>query len=190
MSQLLWTIHINSDKYRIFKSKKPVENLIELINVFKIGETFGELWQPIDMELFNGDEMEVEKEVSKPVGDFIHGVVAEAVCAKAKRVLEPIIMKDVEFLPLKTDSGMYYELNVKHVNCLDVSNSIVQRFPSSGRIMKVAKYRFFEDELKGINIFRIPELRTSLTFVSDIFKSTVENNNLTGLIFNRVPVSE
>jgi hypothetical protein len=190
MSKLIWTIHIASDQYRIFKAKKNIENLVDLMKISKSGSTFGELWKPIEMEFYGGEKTEVEIERTKPVGDFVQGIVTEAVSAKARHIIEPITMKDVEFLPLNTEMGFYYELNVKQVDCLDISNSIVKRFESSGRVMSVIKYRWLEDKLNGINIFRIPELRTSLTFVSDVFKSTVESNNLTGLFFKQVPMSE
>lgn len=184
----IWIIRVDSEQYRRFKSKEPTENLVELVNKFQSGTKMGNQWRPIEMNFYDGEKRDAKKERKKPIGDFIRGVVVEAVNIKARLIIDPLINTQVEFLPLITDVGNYYEINIGHVDCLDASKSVVQRFESSGRIMKIIKYGFVWEKLEGIHVFHISELRTSLTFVSDDFKKIVEGNKLTGLLFFPVPL--
>ena len=56
--------------------------------------------------------------------------------------------------------------------------------------MYIEKYAFFEDKIKGHNIFRIIEQKASRIFVTDKFVQTVKQNKLKGFRFSLVWDSE
>jgi hypothetical protein len=137
----------------------------------------------LNPELYRDEEGEEEK---KPIGDFVQ-LFGPSINLKAKEILEPYIGNTVEFLPLKTDLGTYFTLNVSLVDCLDVSRSELKRFHDGG-IMRVERYAFYENRLKDIHLFHIPEIKGSRWFVSNEFKILVEANSLQGLLF--YPIAE
>lgn len=183
-SKELWIVHIDSDNYAKFKEIDRHEDWIALLDDFKSGTLLGEKWKPTNLEIYRG----VTSDDDLPVPDFVMGIVTKAISAKALLILDPLISSCVEFLPLSTPYGSYYELNVKRRDCLDTARSILKRFKHSGLIMRVEKYAFHWKQLEEVNIFLLPELGLSTLFVSDAFKQQVEENNLTGLIFQRVPL--
>jgi hypothetical protein len=187
----LWMIRSDADRYRSFAKKKPItgQKFISLVDIFRSGEPIGERWEPIELGLFPGEEGKEAQEQVRPIPDFTRGVVVYAISAKARSILEPLIADQVEFLLLKTDVGLFYDMNIKRVDCLDVSRSVVIRFKSSGRVMDIEKYAFLWERIEGIHIFCIPELGATPIFVSDAFKKTVEENHLTGFVFMPVPLA-
>ena len=89
-----------------------------------------------------------------------------------------------ELLPLSCGEGEYYAFNVTtSIDALDESNSEVERFESSGRIMLVLKYAFFGVRLSGATIFKIPQFPRTHVYVTDKFRKIVINNHLTGFDF-------
>ena len=99
--------------------------------------------------------------------------------------------EDVEILPLMLDNEEVYGINVLSVlKALDYDNSEYRTF-TDGEIMVILKYSFIEKCISNKNIFKITdESRTSSPFVSELFKKTVEDNNLTGFEFELVWDSE
>jgi len=117
----------------------------------------------------------------------MNGIGKLSISEKALSILEPIIRNQLELLPLETSIGPYFELNVKQLSCLDISKCDVARFKSSGRIMKINKYAFIDETIRGSNIFCSYELRGNTIFVSKLFTDTVESNKLTGVVFDKIP---
>ncbi len=104
----------------------------------------------------------------------------------AVNVLEEMLRKNGEILPLSCSEGEYYAFNVTtSIDALDESGSEVERFESSGRIMQINKYVFLGDRLRGAIIFRIPQSRMNI-FATDIFREKVMDNGLLGFKFVNV----
>ena len=185
-NSVFWTIHTDPDRYRSFEREDRSLNWLEFLDMYKSGIQFGQNWPRIILKLFEGED----GETTKPIPDFARGIVSKSLSERARSILEPWVAKQVEFLPLITPVGLYYEMNINRVDCLDVRRSSVKRFESSGRVMEVFNYAFHWDKLQGVNIFWLPELSVSKTFVSDTFKRIVEENELTGLIFDPLPMAE
>lgn len=181
----LWIIRPDSDSYATLKQKGRSENWMQKLNMLKAGGPLLESWEPVLLELYQDENRE---QIQLPVPDFTMGVVTIAMSATALELLQPLVYRSVEFLPLLTPFGPYYEMNVNRVDCLDVSNSIVKRYDHSGLVMSVQKYSFHWDKLNGVHIFLLPELGLSTFFVSNRFKLEVKENNLTGLDFFPVPL--
>lgn len=190
MKNDLWIIRADSDRCRSFVETIPIteQDFVRLVEAFRSGQTMGEQWKQVELQLFPGQPGEEVEERAKPIPDFTLGVVVDAISANARRILEQLIGDDVEFLPLSTEVGPYYDLNIKRVDCLDEKHSIVSRYESSGRIMDVQRYAFRWEQIQAHHIFCLPELGNMRIFVSGAFKAAVEQNRLIGFVFDAVPL--
>ena len=54
------------------------------------------------------------------------------------------------------------------------------------RIMRIDKFGFFEERLKDIEIFQIPETKNSFPFITEGFKNIIEENGLVGFKFELI----
>ena len=180
----LWDVIEDANRFRSFLRVDQSQGS-HLLEAFKSNSSLADSWQPVDLVLSLG-----KGEKDKPIADFMSGFVSVAISGKALGVLTPSLLDQAECLPLNTDAGTYFALNVTAVNCLDQGHSTLKLFSNSQRIMRVEKYAFYWEKLNGIHIFRLPELGISRLFVSDTFKQAVEENSLTGLLFYPVPLSD
>jgi hypothetical protein len=106
---------------------------------------------------------------------------------KAVMVLYDLIKDSTEILPLRCRKGKYYAINVIEViNAINYEKSIVERFPSSGRIMMFDKYSFKHERVIGKHIFKISDEPKRRPFVSDEFRNRVISSGLTGFKFELV----
>ena len=71
------------------------------------------------------------------------------------------------------------------VDALVEDESDVLRF-RGGRIFGVANYEFRADALRGLGIFKVPNLRVSPTFVGGGFIELWLRSNLKGLKFEKI----
>jgi len=190
MKRLFWDVLIDSNTYRTFETGLDTETYFAVKEMLKSGASFHEQWNPMKVQLWEGDKGYKRKEKKKPVADFMSTTLMPLVSLRGRKKIETLIANRVEFLPFETPVGPYYGLHVRYVDCLDIERAEVLRYKSSGRVMEVTKYAFRWERLEGIHIFRLPELGTSRLFVSDEFKRKVEENGLTGLLFYPVPLVE
>ena len=103
---------------------------------------------------------------------------------KAIEKLYDLIKDDVEILPLECDYGEFSIINVTTIlDAIDHENSEYESIKGTRKIMYFKKYVFFEDVVKGYDIFKITDRRTSHVFVSDRFVQTVERSKLKGFRF-------
>lgn len=68
------------------------------------------------------------------------------------------------------------------VDALSLEESEIKYF-SDGRIMRIKKYVFRPDRIEGVDLFRIPQMRSSPIFVSQRFVDKVHELQLTGVRF-------
>ena len=193
MKASIWIIELDAENYRSFIAKdihneQFTKRWLEWVDKFHEPRSFSAEWKPIEKILFAGEPGEEEKESRKPIPDFTGGYVVDACSERARLVIEPLVYGQVEFLPLITPLGPYYEMNIQRIECLDLEGSTIKYFKEGG-ILRVVKYSLFWERLKGQHIFWIRELGTTPTFVSDEFKRVVEKNGLTGLEFYPVPLA-
>lgn len=107
-------------------------------------------------------------------------------------ILKPLIKNSIEELDLQYPEADYYGINVISVlNVIDYTKSEYKMYSDGKRIMAFQKYAFRScDELIQNNIFKIVDEPRRRVFVSDKFKQTVEDNNLTEFKFKLVWDSE
>ncbi len=190
MKKTLWIIRTDPDSYRSFgPTPEFFERFIEWVDEFREPKSLAAKWPQVELELFEGETGHEEEEQKLPIPDFAKGYIVTACSERARGIIEPLMKGQVEFLPLITPVGRYFEMNIQRLSCLDVEHSEVKRF-RSGRIMEVIKYAFIWERLEGQHIFWIREVGTTPTFVSGEFKRVVEENGLTGLLFYPVPLVE
>ena len=103
---------------------------------------------------------------------------------KAIEKLYDLIKDDVEILPLECDYGDFSLINVTTVlDAIDHEKSEYKYIDGTKQIMYFKKYVFLEEVIKGYDIFKITDRRTSHVFVSDRFVQTVERSKLKGFRF-------
>jgi len=121
-------------------------------------------------------------------GDFpgLPGGIPPVFSERALKILSPIILDDIEALPLNNSTAQLYAINVLTVSdCLDQSRSQMQLF-NDNRVMVIERYAFKENCLQDKHIFKIPEQLGNLVYVSGAFKTLIEENGLTGLEFKKI----
>lgn len=171
----IWQITFEAD---LFDMLRPEEN-----------------WSPDEVQQFNGKKVSsqwtpiklvrLQPEKGRPLSDapsyYSHLPVLSE---RAKTVLENCFTGVAEVLPAINDEGEFWIINVTNVlDCVDYANAGVTRF-RSGRVMLFEKYAFLKDKVKQQHVFKIVEEPLRYLFVSDDFKKTVEENQLTGFCFN------
>jgi hypothetical protein len=165
------------DRYQnlIFASKEDWDILGEFD-----GRHLLSSWTTPVVEVLRGDKFNR----NLPPSDFpslLPGVPVFSL--RAVNVLKEMLTGNGELLPLSCNEGEYHAFNVTtSIDALDESNSKVERFESSGRIMQINKYMFFADRLRDATIFRIPQNRAKI-FVTDVFRNVVIDNGLIGFEF-------
>jgi len=106
---------------------------------------------------------------------------------RAVEALHSFITKSGELLPVEDEGGdglyMFNALTV--VDALDIVQSKFKHF-SGGRIMRIERYEFQPDVIQGIDVFRIPQMRSSPIFVNQRFVDAVQKSGLTGAGFEKV----
>lgn len=170
----IWRLHFELDQ---FDNLRPDKNWSpDEIQQFD-GRKILERWTPLKLV-----RLEPEKglSLSDAPGFYSHLPVING---RAKNVLGKLFAGVAEVLPATNDEGEFWIINVTNVlDCVDYSNAIVTRF-RSGRVMMFDKYAFLADKVKQQHVFKIIEEPLSCPFVSDDFKETVEQNQLTGFRF-------
>lgn len=91
-----------------------------------------------------------------------------------------------ELLPLTCSEAELFVFNpTRVVDALDHGASTVDRF-STGRLMRVTRYAFRANVIADVDIFKIPDLRVSPTFVSRRFVESWISAGLVGLAFTKI----
>jgi hypothetical protein len=108
---------------------------------------------------------------------------------RALGVLLPLIQNSVQVISLHPIELQLYLIHVTNfVDCLDRSRSNIKWLTGfeGSIIFQVQHYVFHEEQLHHETIFKIPELFTH-TYVTDTFKSAVEEHGLRGLAWDPLP---
>ena len=166
-----------------FEFCHPVdENDFETLKVQIDGTTRGQTWSPIQMRLIREDEGKSLLESDSPwLGT--HALIFRK---SAIEKLKSLLMEYGELLPVACPGAELAIFNPTHVvDALDEEASSVLRF-SGGRIMRITRYAFRPEVVAGVEIFKIPSLRVSPTFVGERFVKLWHSSGLTGLEFKSI----
>lgn len=168
---------VNSNEFHTFKTVQHTH--VDWLLQFK-GKPLAASWQPLATAL----------SFAESLGDFSHFAAhVPVVNQHALTMLAPLIGDAVEALPLAPNSDLgdnYFLLNVINViDCLDLQRAQLEK--ARGIITNIRHYAFLESSLLGSHIFRIKGYEIGGVFVSEKFKTLVEENHLTGLMWHPLP---
>jgi hypothetical protein len=105
--------------------------------------------------------------------------------------LGKILSEYGELLPLACDEVDLVAFNACAVSdVLDLEKSDIVRFPSSEKILDVSSYAFKSDLVRGLRIFKVPQLARWTLFVNDELVDLVQSSGLSGLGFRQLWDSE
>jgi hypothetical protein len=154
----------------------------ETLNVLINGAKRSKTWSPIALRIVHEDQGETLLKSDSP---FL-GSHALVFRDSATKVLKSMLADNGELLSATcpdADLSIFNPLNV--VDSLDEEASSVRRF-SSGKIMDIMQYSFNVKDIEEVDIFKIPNLRVSPTFVSERFVEHWHSAGLAGLDFEMV----
>ena len=174
----IWEIVPDSNKYDRLDPVVDAGDHIAFINMF-VGRPISNSWLPIEVKIDSADFP----------SDFpsLPGGMPPVFTEKALYVLNPLIQNCIEALPLRNQSMALFAINVLDViDCLDHEHSQLVRSPSSGKVLMIKRYSFYDRCTDNHEIFKIPEMLMNHIYVGDKFKSVVEDNKLGGLRFVQV----
>ena len=161
----------------------PVDQAdFERINVSIDGAARQASWKPIQMRIVKEDEGKTLAPSDSPwLGS--HALIFRS---SVVYVLGALLRRYGELLPVScpdTDLWIYNPTNV--IDALDEDLSSVFRF-DDGRIFMIGRYAFCPSVVADSEIFKIPSLRVSPTFVNHCFVDRWKESGLTGLEFKQV----
>ncbi|QWH41796.1 hypothetical protein EXW53_08905 [Bacillus mycoides] len=126
---------------------------------------------------------------------FWGGIGAPMISEKAKRVLEPLIGENVEFLPLlrNATSEVYYLVHVLNVlDAIDGDKAIFKKL-ITGLVVGCEKFAFDSNTVRNEMIFKVyinGKIHPTAVFISDELKILIEQSDLKGFEFIEVWDSE
>jgi len=173
-----------SERYLLIPEMPPP--MIQIVEEYiAYGQSVSDTWKPFQVKF---------EEKKKRISDFPYmdnhiPVISE----RALDCLRDHILPYVEILPLDVvgSENKYFGLNVRKIYPIDIRRSkcsgwyVEQKGKEYFCLTSIDIHAFPDDILPDAPIFRISEVSSlSSIYVSDEFKRVVEENKLTGLLFD------
>lgn len=174
----IWTLDTDSDFTQFYFPIKEDKTLFhDLVkNYFEECKAVSEKWKQLLM--MRGEPMKHPDFFSIDETDVI------AISQNAVESLKEFLGYKIELLPIKTDSGMYYALNVLNfVDCLNNSESEFQS-TKGGVIVSYSLLEFDEEKLGKNKIFKIPEIPYQI-FITHSIQEQYDREDFRGLMFDK-----
>lgn len=121
------------------------------------------------------------------------------ISSKLKKILE-LVNTDIQFLATKIREknsedvvAKYYVANIIKVVdalCLDKSQYFETEIEGIGIIYTVSKYGIYAEKTEGADVFKLANRQQIPIFVSERFKSLIEEENITGISLIEINVEE
>jgi len=139
-------------------------------------------WIPLPMDLIHENQGKILRYSSSPwLGQ--NALIFRPECFN---VIGECLKKRCELLPISCPEAELYFCNPMNLlDALDEQESKIKRFQSGG-IKFIEGYAFNEKAVRELHIFKIPNMRTSPTFVSEELVDHWCESELTGLNFELV----
>jgi len=139
-------------------------------------------WKPIPVRIIHEDE---GKRLLMSDSPWL-GAHALIFRSSAIDALGPMLREYGELLPLACSEEEMWIYNPTHViDALNETSSSVLRF-SNGKVMMIQRHVFRPDVVDEIDIFKLPNLRVSPTYLSQRFVERWKASGLKGLEFKQV----
>jgi len=173
----VWSLETDNDFTKFYfpleEDKKKFDEIV--VNYFEQSKPVSKFW-PI-LLMLRGEPMK------HPDFFEIDNSNTLAISEKALGHIKGGLNKQIELLPIQTDAGMYYILNVLNfVDCLNLNESKYIA-TSNGIIVSYSLLEFEEKKLSEQNMFKIPQL-PYYTFISSYIHDQCEDHDLHGLTFD------
>ncbi|MRN55975.1 imm11 family protein [Paenibacillus monticola] len=168
----VYELNVSLETIRLAAVKSEVMSIHPIGSDFN-GESKIKGWWPIQVETLH----------KNTYSDFPYYLTEiPLVSEKVKRILEPYIADEVEFLPLIHEGKNIYMVNVINIlDCIDWQSSEVDWFKEK-YFMGFIKLRFnFSKIPNNIYLFKIKETSGTRVYITDAFKELIERNHLQGL---------
>lgn len=133
--------------------------------------------------------IEGEAPLSRRLGDFPNHTSSTVLIFSRRAVdaLRDLLGPDDEVLPLESELGEFYVVNVLTVlDCVDIDKCEVWRFPSSGRIGEIRRFEFFPERVTASIFQVIPFIGTGKYFARDDFVQRLQDAGLEGYYTKQV----
>lgn len=154
----------------------------ERLNLEINGNERSDTWRSPVMQIIREDEGQRLTESDSPwLGE--HALIFRPATVLA---MGTMLRRFGELLPLKCASARLHIYNPTLVlDALDEDSSSLLRV-DSGRIMMINRYEFRPELIRDVDVFKIPNLRVSPTFVGTRFVDAWQSAGLRGLDFKKV----
>jgi hypothetical protein len=163
------------DRFNVFAPSSTRDDGI--YNRFDTRPIAGE-WRTVEISAADADDSTAR------FGDYTLLGTIPVFSLRALEALAPVLKDNGEVLPLRYPRGEYFAYNVTRVlDALNEEESLIERFPSSGRVMSISKYVFLQDRVQEAWIFKIPQQPRAFVFVTQRFVDLVDQSGLTGFEF-------
>jgi hypothetical protein len=157
---------------------------VDIVNMLELRLPLAPNWKPIKVRRVHPTS--TRKSAVKVDMPF-YGSHVIFLRPRAVEVLHSFITRSGELLPVEDEGGdelyMFNALSV--LDALDMEKADLKYF-SDGRIMRIARYEFRPDVIRDVDMFRIPQMRSSPIFLSQRFVDAVQQEGLTGAGFENV----
>lgn len=153
----------------------------DAFDAFKQGPLI-DTWKPIPFRLSREDS-------AKLVRSDFPCMTSDVLIMKstAAQFVRSLGQPGLEILPLECDECDLWALNVLNVlEAVDMDKSEVVRFPSTGRLMTIARHVFHPEVVEGVPLFKIRALRRGPIYYGDSFVEQYRASGLTGLEFEPI----
>lgn len=106
---------------------------------------------------------------------------------RAIDILGDLLRESGQVFPIQCEGEIYYAFNATNIiDAFDRENAEFKTFKNSQKIMRIVRYAFSEEKLQDVCVFKPKEKIRDGIFVTDSFKTRVEDFNLCGFIFRKV----
>lgn len=171
---------LGSDGHELCHPVDPCD--FEAINVSIDGTPRQSKWKQLTVRVVRNDG---EKDLIESDAPWL-GVHALIFRARAVELMKPTLRTFGELLPLKcSDADLWIYNPGRLADALDESASSVLRF-KDGRLMLIQRHVFNANAVRNVDVFKIPNLRVSPTFVGQRFVDRWHASGLKGLEFKQV----
>jgi len=151
------------------------------------GQKLGDSWVPLELEIFE----EKGKKKDKRFEDFDASCYYDGILIvnnNLKVIFENNFNKKIEVLPVNTDTGQYYYINVMN-KIKSIKNVDKMSLDEIMEMVRNNTYIFDIHIVKNQDIFRDTKMSASY-FVTESFINLMNNNQIKGLRYEKVGHAE
>lgn len=165
----IYKLLIDVNNYYYLVPKKRIFNLSDYFD----GTSIMNKWEKIALE--------VDDSCGRGQEGDAYGFTIPVIGKRAVEKLKPLFKNDAEFLPVELEGKNLFGVNtITVIDALDRNRSVFKTFSDKKTIMRIEKYAFNDELIRGKNIFKITDENKRVPFVSEKVYKAIEENGLKG----------